>query len=187
MCGACGYTFIEILFVTALVAVVTAVVVPQALAAVERSRTLSAARYLASRMAQARFQAVSRGANIALRFDTAATGVPFAVYVDGNHNGVLTQDIRNGTDPQLQPPLRLGDLFGHVSIALADTGDGTDPVQLSGGSSLLSFTPLGTATAGSIYVRGADGSQFAIRVLGATGRTRIVRYDERRRSWVDAR
>jgi len=187
MCMACGYTLIEVLFVTMLVAVVTAAVVPQALAAVDRSRTLSAARYLASRMAQARFQAVSRGATIALRFDTTTAGVPFAVFVDGNHNGVLTQDIHNGTDPQLQPPLRLGDLYAHVAIALADTGDGTDAVQLSGGSSLLSFTPLGTATAGSIYVRGADGSQFAIRVLGATGRIRIVRYDERTRSWIDAR
>jgi hypothetical protein len=138
-------------------------------------------------MAQARFQAVSRGATIALQFDVPAGDVPFAVYIDGNHNGVLTRDIRSGADPQLQPAVRLGDLFAHVAIALAGTPDGTNPVQLSGGSSLLSFTPLGTATAGSIYVRGADGSQFAIRIVGATGRTRIVRYDDRRSTWIDAR
>jgi hypothetical protein len=171
----------------ALATVITAAVVPQALAAVDRSRTLSAVRYLASRMARARFQAVSRGATIALWFDTVAGDVPFAVYVDGNHNGVLTRDIRSGADAQVQPPVRLGDLFAHVAIALADTGDGSEPVQLSGGTRLLSFTPLGTATAGSVYVRGPDGSQFAIRVVGATARTRIVRYDDRRRSWVDAR
>jgi hypothetical protein len=100
---------------------------------------------------------------------------------------VLARDILAGADAPFQPPVRLGDLFAHVAIALAGTGDGADPVQLSGGARLLSFTPLGTATAGSIYVRGADGSQFAVRVVGATGRTRIVRYDERRGSWIDAR
>ena len=54
------------------------------------------------------------------------------------------------------------------------------------GAPYFSFTPLGTATSGSIYVRGRDGAQFVIRALGATGRTRVQRYAPRTRAWVDA-
>ena len=32
------------------------------------------------------------------------------------------------------------------------------------------------ATSGTIYLRGRDGSRVAVRVLGATGRTRVLRY-----------
>jgi hypothetical protein len=61
---------------------------------------------------------------------------------------------------------------------------GGDPIRI-GSSKLLSFTPLGTATSGSIYVRGRDGSQFFIRVLGVTGRVRVQRYVPRTGAWVD--
>jgi hypothetical protein len=50
----------------------------------------------------------------------------------------------------------------------------------------MSFTPSGTATSGTIYIRGRDGSQFAVRVLGATGRTRVLRYLPARKEWTDA-
>jgi hypothetical protein len=56
-------------------------------------------------------------------------------------------------------------------------------VQL-GGSSLLSFTPSGTSTSGTIYILGRDGSQFAVRVLGVTGRVRLLRLDTASEEWV---
>jgi glutamate synthase domain-containing protein 3 len=61
---------------------------------------------------------------------------------------------------------------------------GSDPVKL-GASNLLSFTPLGTSTSGSVFVRGRDGSQFAVRVLGATGRARVLRYVPHSGEWTD--
>jgi hypothetical protein len=136
-------------------------------------------------MAIARAQAVSRGAIVAMRFDPAPGGITFTPFIDGNGNGVLTRDIGAGVDRQIDTPVRLSDLFPHTTLALAIPGAGTNPVQLSGGSNLLSFTAIGTATAGSIYVRGGDGAQFAIRVLGPTARTRIQQYDERQHAWVD--
>jgi Tfp pilus assembly protein FimT len=175
------------MFVLGLAAVVSAAAVPQTLVTIERSRARAAARYLSSRMAVARAQAVAQGAIVALRFDTTAAGITFTSFIDGNRNGVLTHDIASGVDRQTAAPARLGDLFAHVAIALAVPGSGTNPVQLSGGSMLLSFTPVGTATGGSVYVRGSDGSQFAIRILGPTARTRLQEYDENRHVWVDAR
>ena len=179
-----GYTLIEMLFVTALIAIVAAIAVPQSLVTLDRARAAAAARYLASRMAMARSHAVMRSAHVALRFDEDPSGITFRMFVDGNHNGVRTSDIASDVDLPLDAPGRLSDLFPGVAIAVA-AEDGSDPLRI-GSSNLLSFTPLGTATPGSIYVRGRDGSQFDIRVLGATGRTRVRRYVQRTRAWVDA-
>jgi hypothetical protein len=49
----------------------------------------------------------------------------------------------------------------------------------------VSFTPDGTASSGTVYVRGRGGAQYAVRVLGATARTRVLRYDVERREFVD--
>jgi Tfp pilus assembly protein FimT len=166
--------------------VVTAVAVPQAFATIERSRTVAAARYVASRLALARSLAVNRATVVALRFEDTSNGLQIASYADGNENGVRTRDIASGIDAPVDPPVRLGDLFPRVQIANGAPGSTGTGVQLSGGSDLLSFTPLGTATSGSIYVRGPDGSQFVVRVLGTTGRARVLRYDEQQNDWVTA-
>jgi len=96
---------------------------------------------------------------------------------------VRTSDITSGVDQPLGTPASLTDLFPGVAIAVSDEVGG-DPIRI-GSSNLLSFTPLGTATSGSIYVRGRDGSQFFIRVLGVTGRVRVQRYVPRTGAWVD--
>ena len=182
----CGFTLVEVMFVVGVAAVVSALATPLTSAAIERSRGRGATRYLSAQLAVARAQAVGRGATVALRFDATVDGITFTPFIDGNRNGVLTRDIRDGIDRALGPPVRLGDLYARTAIVLAIPATG-DAVQLSGGSNLLSLTPVGTATAGSIYIRGGNGPQFAIRVLGPTARTRIQQYDERRRVWVDTR
>ena len=127
-----------------------------------------------------------RSATVALRFQSDAAGFTVADYVDGNRNGVRTADIAAGIDSLIEPARHLPELFPRVRIAFSQDGAELDPVQI-GSTTLLSFTPDGTSTSGSIYVRGADGSQYAVRVLGATGRVRVVRYDEITSTWVDAR
>ena len=49
----------------------------------------------------------------------------------------------------------------------------------------LSFSPDGTATTGSLYLRSRDGTRFAIRVLGVTARVRIERFVPARNDWVE--
>lgn len=172
------------LFVTSLIAIVSAIAVPESMAAIDRARASAAARYLASRMAVARSQAVMRSAHVALRFDEGRAGVTFRMFVDGNRNGVRTADIASRVDHPLDAAAGLSDLFPGVAIAVGGEAGG-DPLRI-GSTNLLAFTPLGTASSGSVFVRGRDGSQFAIRVLGATGRARVQRYVQRTRAWVDA-
>jgi type II secretory pathway pseudopilin PulG len=176
---------IELLFVTASLCVLMAVTIPQMLTTIDRSRGLAAARYLASRMALARSQAVSRSATVALRFEDTGRGVSFGIIQDGNRNGVRTRDIQLQIDQLIEDPVVLSDLFPGVDIGLAPETPGADGVQV-GASSILSFTPNGTATPGTIYVRGRDGTQWAVRVLGTTARSRVLRYAPATGEWLYA-
>ncbi len=119
--GASGYTLVECLIVVTLLGLIAAATVPPVAAALERSRTLAAARFLQSRMMLARAQAVSRGAVVALRL----TGVPgdttLSTVLDGNRNGVLQADIGSGIDVPTGTPTALADLFRGVTFSPVTT------------------------------------------------------------------
>lgn len=183
--GSHGFSIIDLVFACATLAVVCAVAIPQTLTTIERGRGLAAARYLASRMALARAQAVSRSTTIALRFVESANGVSIIVIQDGNGNGVRARDIDLRVDRPIDSAVKLSDLFPGVEIGLTPLMPGTDPVQL-GGTNILSFTSHGTASSGSVYVRGRDGTQWVVRVLGATARARVLRYVPLSGEWVYA-
>ena len=159
--------------------------IPNILVGLDRARAIGAARYLAHQCALARILAVTRGATVALRFEERREDVHIQMFVDGNRNGVRTRDIEAGIDVPLDDSTTIGTTFRGVRIGLApEVGLGSDAVRI-GNSTLLSFTPLGTATAGSIFVVGKDDTQFVVRVLGPTARTRLQRFDRRTRTWVD--
>lgn len=179
-----GFTLLEVLLAAAIGATLTSVAVAQLLVTLESSRTAAAARFLASRMAQARAQAAVRSATVALRFDTRADGVTFTAYVDGNRNGVRTMEIASAVDRMIDPPVRLASLFPGVSIALSSAAEPDDAVRI-GTSDLLSFTPAGTATSGTIYLRGRNGTQYAVRVFGPTARARVLRVDPRTQDLIE--
>src|SRR4029078_294466 len=134
-----GYTLIELVFAAGLVAVLTAAAIPQLSAGVERSRTVGAARYLASRLALARAQAVGRSANVAVLLTAADETFIVGTYVDNNGDGVRTRDITAGIDTLIDVPVRLANLFPHVTLFL------NDPAVTStfDSTALMSFSPLG--------------------------------------------
>jgi hypothetical protein len=173
------------MFVAALVAVIAGVAIPQVLVTLDRSRGLIAAKYLGGRLALARTLAVTRHTSVGLRFVDDPRGISFEVYQDGNRNGILTTDIQREVDRLIEPATRLFELFPGVEIGLVPGTPSADPVAL-GRTNILSFSPQGTATSGTIYVRGRDGTQWAVRVLGATGRTRVLKYVVRTGEWADA-
>src|SRR5262245_38190252 len=96
-----GYSLIELLLVAAITATLTAVAVPQLLATIDTYRAIGATRYLSTRLYRARSEAVMRSADVAVRFVHSGAGYAFAVYIDGNRNGVRTADIEQGIDRQL--------------------------------------------------------------------------------------
>ena len=186
-----GYSLLELLFAVAALATLSGIAVPPVLAALDGQRTAGAARYIAARIQRIRMEAVSRSTNVALRFVPTASGYWFRVYIDGDGDGVRTDDITQSIDRPLGAIERLPDNFADVDFATlpnlpapdaGSTPPGTDPIKL-GTSDLLSYSALGTCSSGSLYVRGKT-TQFVVRVYGDTGRTRILKFDARQRQWV---
>lgn len=169
------------MFVFAVMVILAGMAIPQTTATIERSRTLGAARYLATRLALARTQAVAHAANVALVFVADGDTYTVAAYSDGNRNGVRTRDVAAGIDPVVEVPVRFSDLFPGVSLFLSDPA----AAQAPDASALMSFSPIGTASSRTLYVRGRDHAQYAVRVLGATGRTRLLRYVDATQQWVE--
>jgi prepilin-type N-terminal cleavage/methylation domain-containing protein len=186
-----GVSVIEVLIVVVLIVILAGAAIPLAFGSVDRVRASGAASYVAGRLAAARFEAVKRSAHVAIRFVEDATGFWLRTYVDGNGNGVRTGDIAEGIDQPITAAERLDFHFPGVSFGIApgvpglDQGqpfDANDPIQI-GPSTLVSFNPIGTCTSGTLFVLGRQRSQFAVRVLGITGRTRVFRFDFGAGTW----
>jgi type II secretory pathway pseudopilin PulG len=190
-CG--GYSLLELLFVMGLIVTLAAATLPLFGSAFAQGRASGAARYLQARMQLARMEAIKRSTHVGIRVVSSPTGYRYACYVDGNANGVRTADISAGTDPMIGATERLDQQFPGVTFGVLDgvtpieAGDeltpGGDPIRF-GRSDIISFTPIGTSTAGTLYLAGRGRHQYAVRVLGVTGRVRVLRFDFARRKWV---
>jgi type II secretory pathway pseudopilin PulG len=187
---AAGYSLIELVFVMGLAATLSAIAVPQSLSALDDTRAAGAARYIAARLQRARTEAIARSTTVGVKFTLAGSHYSYAMYADGNGNGIRTADIATGVDGQLLAAERLVDQFTSVDfgtlpgLPAVDAGGappGSDPVHL-GASNIASFTPQATATAGSIYIRGAR-AQYVVRIYNDTARTRILKFDAVTNRW----
>jgi hypothetical protein len=186
-----GYSLLELLFVIAGLMTSAGIVVPSLLATLDHYRTAGAARYVAARIHRVRMEAIGRSTHVALQFVQSPAGYSFGVYADGNGDGVRNQDISDGIDTRLSIGERLTDNFAGVNFDLlpnlppVDPGGqapGTDPIRL-GTSNLLSYSASGTSSSGSVYILGRRKAQYVVRVLGDTGRARVLRFDARSQQW----
>ena len=100
---------------------------------------------------------------------------------------MLTRDIQKGLDPLIAAAERLADQFPGVEFGAAPgsppvdpggTPPGTDPIRLGSGN-IASFSATGTSTSGTIYIRGRHAVQYAVRIFGETGKTRMLKLDSR--------
>ena len=187
--GAAGYSLIELVFALSVMATLAGLAVPLVSTTIDDLHAAGAARHLAARVASVRIDAVRRSSSVALRFERQGSDYAFTVFVDGNGNGVRAADITAGVDRPTGRRERLDDFFPHVSFGLLDgipdidggTGN-TDGVRI-GSTAFLSVSPNGSCTSGTLYVHGRR-TQYAIRILGATGRARFYRYDQGGRRWI---
>lgn len=187
--SSCGFTVIELLLVLAIATTLVGLSFPLWSRTSEHINTSAAARHLAGRIALARLDAVRRSAVVGLRFERQGDDYSYQLMLDGNGNGLRAADVMSGADMPLGPVERLPDQFRGVSFGLIpglpeiDGGTGNPDGVRIGATTFLSLTPVGTATGGTLYVRGAR-TQFAIRILGATGRTRVFFYEAGTQRWI---
>jgi type II secretory pathway pseudopilin PulG len=189
---AAGYSFIELAFALGVIATIGGIAVPQLQNSIEGYRAAGAARYLSSSLQRARMEAVTRSAEVGLRFTEDKAGYAVTKYLDSNRNGVLSRDITNGIDVPLGAPDRLGDAFQGIDFGVlpglppVDAGGappGADPIKL-GASNILAFSPGGTSSSGSIYVLGRGRHQYVVRIYGETGKTRVLKFNISLNQWL---
>ena len=155
-----------------------------------------AAAEVASTFRVARAYAIRHSANVGLKFLVETDGaVTWALYRDGDGDGVLSADIESGDDPQVLPRTRLAHLGRQIRFgfppgsAPRDPGDPRrrlsgldDPIRFNR-SDIASFSPIGTATPGTVYITDGLRHLAAARVTGRTGRVVCLHYDIESESW----
>jgi hypothetical protein len=156
----------------------------------------AACRDIASVLRQARSVAAARGRNVALRFRRADDRWLYSMYIDGDYDGVRNDDIAMGVDRRVGPELVVLQTTNGVARIglpeqqLRDPDDGsllkagTSPVQF-GVSQLCSFSPLGSSTAGSVFVTDGYDNAALVRVLGTSGRVRTMTYNFGSGKWMN--
>jgi prepilin-type N-terminal cleavage/methylation domain-containing protein len=177
-----GFSLVEMIVVAAIVLVMAAVAAPAFRPRFAEAHLLGAGQQFKSQFRLAYSMAVRSGVYTAIRFERQPDGdVQYAVYADGNSNGVRSEDIRSGRDRLVSGPfpltggapgVRVGINEGVPAIPPDDGDLAGDPVRF-GRSDILSFSPVGTATPGTFYLAG-DVAQAAVRVNGGSARVRLM-------------
>lgn len=190
-CRTAGFSMADVIVGLGIAATLSAMSLAQVAPLRDRARAAAAGRFLASVFQAARVSAVQRGQAVGIRFDDGPAGPGWTVYADGNGNGIRAADITSGLDlslsartsmPGTVPGVELGATAGVPQVD-SPVAVGNDPVRF-GASDILSFSPDGTSTSGTVYLVGRGGHDWAIRVLGATARIRLLRFDSARWEWV---
>jgi len=187
-----GHTLLELLAVLAILGILLCIALPAFANYRRRNSVIAASRDLEATFRVVRARAIARSAYAGIKFTGSGGAWSFAVHDDGDNDGIHTDDIRTGVDPiavaaaPLMPQLQVARI-GLLPYAIKDP-DG-DPLPPSnspvafGSSTICSFSPTGSGTPGSIYLTDDLGVLYCIRVLGASGRVRVMRYDAPKKKW----
>lgn len=185
-----GLSLIELVIALALAVTLAGMTLPATAAALDEGKARQAAGFAAGELRDAKQQAVMRAASVGLVFDLTGRRWTYRRCVDGNANGVRRADISAGKD-RCSDPADISALFAGVSVAVDSTIRGpdndapsSDPVRF-GSSNVASFSAAGSCTAGTLFLRSPKGVQYAVRVAGVTGRTRVLRYNSGTRKWSE--
>ncbi len=143
----------------------------------------------------ARAHAIRHSARVGVKFRVGPERVEWALYRDGDGDGVLTRDIDSGVDPQVAPTRTLTHLGRHVRFGFPpgrpprDPGDPRrrlrrldDPIRFNR-SDIASFSPIGGSTPGSLYITDGLARLAVVRVFGRTGKVRVLVWDRSADRW----
>ena len=196
MAASKGYTLAELLAVLAIVAMAVAVALPAAAMLRDGGRAAAGARTMATILSAQRWKSVAGHRVRGLQFRKVGSGWSWREVADGNGNGLRSAEIARGVDPVLTgddalerrvPDVTLGfppgGPYPEAPPGTETLGPGDDPVRF-GRSDLVSFSPVGSASSGTIYVTDGRRGLFAVVLFGPTARLRVWRYRPEERRWT---
>lgn len=190
-----GFSLIEVIAVVAIIGIVALCAAPSFASYRKRASLRAEADQLRTVFRMARSRAIARNAHAGVRFAKRGSDFTYALYDDGDGDGIRSDDIASGVDRCFAAPSVLMPQFHIATIALLPVtikdpdGDPLLPTASAvqfGKSSICSFGPTGSGTPGTAYITNADGEIYAIRVYGVSGKVRVLHYDAIAKKWVNA-
>jgi prepilin-type N-terminal cleavage/methylation domain-containing protein len=191
-----GYTLAELLAVLAILAIAVAVTLPAAAEIRDAGRAAAGARRMATLFSAERWKGVAGGRSIGFQFRSTPSGWTWREVADGNGNGLRTAEITRGVDPVLTEETSLERSVSHVTLGFPPGGPfpeappgtgvvraGDDPVRF-GRSTIVSFSPVGSSTSGTLYVTDGQSGLYAVVLFGPTVRLRVWRWDRGEHRWT---
>jgi prepilin-type N-terminal cleavage/methylation domain-containing protein len=189
-----GYTLIEMLVTVAVIGLFTTISLASLTNILWRAALRGAAVRIVGLMAMTREDAVALRRARAIKFLRERDGGwSYAIYADGDDDGVLNEDIAKGIDKLVQGPDQIVSPRALATIGIPPRGlpdpDGgarispdASPVQFNR-SMLCSFSADGSGTPGSIYLRTVAGDAAVVRCSGDGGRVSILLLNRLMRMW----
>jgi hypothetical protein len=154
----------------------------------------SAASEVGGVLYRARMYAITQGVNVGVKYRFRDGRYEWALYGDGNGNGVRTAEISSGVDPSIGVLATWGrnDVRPAIMTAAAIpdpdgsgrlSGSLDDPIRFNR-SDICSFSALGESTPGSIYLWDGADRMAVVRVYGRTGKIRTLFYRRGDSQWT---
>ena len=189
-----GFTAVELVAVATIALLLSTLLLSALGPALRRGRLHAASRTLAAELRRLRTEAVVRHRSLGIVFERDR-GFRYAVYRDGNGNGIRHRDIEAGIDREVERPLPLDERFPGVAVAILppppiplipprhgilDNLD--DPVKF-GASDIISCAPAGTCSSGTVYLSSGAGRMAAVRLRGWNAQVHLWDYVSNGRRW----
>lgn len=188
-----GYSLIELLIVLGIIGIMILVALPVTTKLQRRAALRAASTELRGIFQLARSRAIAHSANCGIKFFQIANVWVFALYDDGDGDGVRNDDITRGTDRMVttprvvlpeSPAITIGVLAESIRDPDGDRLTAKSSPIVFGRSTICSFSPLGASTPGTIYITDRRSDLYAVRVYGTTAKVRMLRYDRGTKRWV---
>ncbi len=172
-----GHSLVEMLMMMALLGIIAGIGIPRCWESVQEYRLRGASLYMRGLLRQVRAQAAAKNSYMGIVFDEEEGQPELSIHIDGNHNGIRRSEILSGVDKRIRGPWRLSEVFPGVRYGSPPLGANPPFPELRiGRSKIVSFSPIGTSTSGTLFLSNGHGSVHAVIVLGATGRVRLARF-----------
>jgi type II secretory pathway pseudopilin PulG len=175
---AAGMGLVELIVTLTIIVIVLAAAIPRTSAYVRESRLRGAAFYLRGLLRDVRARAAREARYVGVVFDEVDGYPVFSIYADGNSNGIHRLDIERGIEERIREPYPLTRTFPGVRYGTLPVGadEPSFPGLRIGRSKIVSFSPIGASTSGTLFLSNDYGMVYAVVILGSTGRVRVARY-----------
>lgn len=189
----CGLTSIELLVGLAVAGALLAATATGAFQLQSALAVRSAAAELSAGFLRARAYALTKGISVALKFRKDGGRWEWALFRDGNGNGVRNAEIASGVDRSLGLAIAWprADVIPGIlkGTPVPDPGSPgstldrlDDPIRFNS-SDICSFSPLGESTPGSVYLWDGRDRMAVVRVLGRSAKVRTLFHYRGEKLW----